>query len=142
MPAPPYPWKKGHQESYSCFVVEVEVAVDLNGVPYSTHKLQDNRDMKTCSTLKAGGMEATSHAFLTEFVRKEAFYQVLVKLSNDPDFKEKLLFGTEDELAQIEGDITSAMMGFVREAVQALAPDAAREALALVRQDPPDEPAT
>jgi len=112
----------------------------MHGVPWSTHKLQDQRDLKTCSTLKAGGLEATSHAFLTEFVRKEAFYQVLVKLSNDPKFKEKLMVGTPEELAQIRAETTSSMVAFVNEAVQALAPDAAREALEMVRQDPPDEP--
>lgn len=111
--APPAPWTKGINTNYTAFVIEVHVCKDELGNVHSARKLQDELDESTVQTLgNAGGMEEGSFGLLVEATRQEAMLQVLIKLSNDPEFKVKLLNQTniaDDLLAQVTDDTLKLM---------------------------------
>lgn len=138
MPSPKYPWKKGKHDEYTCFVVEVEVAVDQAGVPWSAHRLQDQQDHDLTRDMPSGGLEYVAYALVQEAVKREALLQVLLKVSNDSEFKGNLLNSQETPAALVE-EVTVAMMEVIKSATRELAPAAARAALDMVRLDPPTE---
>jgi len=74
-------------------------------------------------------MEEGAWALLTETVRIEAMLQLLVKLSNDPKFQEKMVSAdpapdelieqlSEDTLEQITRSLVEMAPGIAREAIQ------------------------
>jgi|GEM_PF-2372679 len=135
--APSYPWTKGKQAEYTCFVIEIEVAVDQNGTPWSNHKLQSQEDMDLTMEMDKSGQEHVAHALLMEAVKREALLEVLLKLSNDAEFKERVLDPAPDAQEKLVSEVSTAMMRVVNRVTAVLAPDAARAALDMVRQDPP-----
>ena len=95
--APPYPWLKGAGNEYTAFVIEVHICRDAGGHVHSARKLQDEKDEEAVQSLgNAGGMEEGAFGLCVEALRQEAMLQVLVQVSNDEEFKSRLL--TEDEL--------------------------------------------
>lgn len=139
MPAPPYPWKKGKHESYSCFVIEVEVAVDQFGHMWSNHKLQSQDDHDLTREMPSGGMEYVAHSLLCEMVKREAILEVLMRLGNDPEFKGRILDSAPEAQDRLLSDVTAAMLEVIQKATGQIGPEAARAALDMVRRDSPDE---
>ena len=93
---PPTPWKKGANPEYTAFVMEVHVCRDAEGNVHSARKLQDEEDESAVQTLgNSQGMEEGSFGLLIEATRQEAMLQALLKVSNDEEFKEKLLSDTD-----------------------------------------------
>lgn len=137
MPAPPYPWKKGQHADYTCFVVEVEIAVDSYGTSWSNHKLQSQDDHDLVSAMKSGGMEHVAHALMSEAVKREAILEVLLKVSNDPEFQERVLDGALEAQEALVEQTSAAIIEMFRRVAHELAPEAARAALNMVRDDPP-----
>lgn len=105
---PPTPWTKGANPEYTAFVIEVHVCRDAAGNVHSARKLQDDQDEVAVQALgNSQGMEEGSFGLLIEAARQEAMLQVLVKVSNDEEFKEKLLSEngiTEDLREQVTQD--------------------------------------
>lgn len=139
MPAPPYPWEKGQHSDYQAFVVEVEIAVDQYGVPWSNHKLQDQRDHEITSTMKSGGMEHVAHALINEAVKREALLEVLIRMSNDPEFQGRIQDEASEAQSDLEQEVAGAIVEVFRRAAHELAPEAARAALNVVRSTPSNE---
>jgi len=138
MPAPPYPWTKGKQAEYTCFVIEVEVAVDQHGVPWSNHALQSPEDMALTMEMDKSGQEYVAHALLMEAVKREVLLEILLRLSNDAEFKGRILDSAREAQEELVSEVSTAMMRVVNRVVAEVAPDAARAALDMVRQDPPE----
>jgi hypothetical protein len=131
--APPTPWTKGVNPDYTAFVIEVHVCRDAQGNVHSARKLQDEEDEATVQNLgNAGGMEEGSFGLLVEAARQEAMLQVLIKFSNDEEFKEKLLSGgviADDLLAQVSDDTLKLMWA----TLSRVGPSIVRETLEQVR---------
>lgn len=139
MAAPPYPWLKGQHAEYTAFVVEVEIAVDQFGVPWSNHKLQDQTDYDLTSKMKSGGMEHVAHALVSEAVKREALLEVLMKLSNNPEFQERIYDTAPEAQELLVKEASAAIIEVFKRAAGELAPAAARAALDMVRSEPPEE---
>lgn len=135
MPSPPYPWLKGKHDDYTAFVVEVEIAVDQYGVPWSNHKLQNQSDHDITSQMKSGGMEHVAHALVSEAVKREALLEVLIRLSNDPEFKGRLQDPAPEAQENLVNEASAAIIEVFRRAAGELAPEAARAALAMIRSE-------
>lgn len=81
---PAFPWQKGDQGSYAALVIEVHVCKDESGRVFSMHKLQDTKDRETALSWTSGGQEQVAFALLTETMRREALFGLLVRMTKDP----------------------------------------------------------
>jgi hypothetical protein len=127
------PWKKGVHSDYTAFVIEVHVRRDREGNVASYRRLQGPEDQRTSETMEGShGMVEGSWALLTESARSELMLQLLVKLSNDPEFKQKLASeGDIDEglLRSLSKDTLEQLQKGLKE----LLPHLTREAAETVR---------
>lgn len=127
------PWEKGVHADYTAFVMEVHVRRSRDGGVTSYRCLQGPEDQKATEKMEGShGMAEGSWALLTESARAEIMLQLLVKLSNDPEFKRKLVSGDEiDEglLRSLSKDTLQQMQRGLDE----LLPHLTREAVATVR---------
>lgn len=129
----PAPWTKGVHPGYSAFVVEVHVRKDESGDLRSFRRLQDERDEHTLEKMSpTGGLMEGSWALLTEALRAEAMLQLLVKISNDAEFKAKMEAGDADVDDLIE-NLSNDTLEQVKRGLDELVPRVAREAIHRVR---------
>lgn len=131
--SPPTPWKKGVNPDYTAFVIEVHVCRDVEGNVHSARKLQDPEDEAAVQTLgNSQGMEEGSFGLLIEAARQETMLQVLVKLSNDEEFKEKLL--SENEITDdLREQATQDTLKLLWATLSRVGPSIVRETLDQVR---------
>lgn len=127
------PWKKGVHPDHTAFVMEVHVRRDKDGQVSSYRCLQGPEDQAATEKMEGShGMAEGSWALLTEAARSEIMLQLLVKLSNDPEFKEKMAStGEIDEglLRSLSKDTLEQM----QKGLDELLPHLAREAVETVR---------
>jgi len=129
----PAPWPKGIHADYSAFVLEIHVRRDKSGDLHSARQLQDECDERTTEHMgSTGGMEEGALALLTEALRAEAMLQLLVKISNDAEFKEKVASEDVDMLDLIE-NLSKDTLEQVRRELDKFAPRVAEEAIHRVR---------
>jgi hypothetical protein len=130
---PPYPWHKGANSDYTAFVIEVHICRDAAGHVHSARKLQDDKDEEAVQSLgNAGGMEEGAFGLSVEALRQEAMLQVLVQVSNDEEFKDRLLSGNEippDLLEKVAEDTLKLMWA----TMSRVGPSIVRETLETVR---------
>jgi hypothetical protein len=124
------PWGKGVHRDYTAFVMEVHVRKDTAGNLTSYRCLQGAEDYEAAAHMGGShGMSEGSWALLTEAARAELLLQLLVKISNDAEFTEKLtargkidegLFRSlsKDTLAQIVKGLDELLPHLAREAVE------------------------
>jgi len=129
----PPPWPKGAHDDYAAFVIEVHVRRDDGGAMRSASGLQDDADQAVAAEMgSSGGMEEGAWALLSEAARAEAMLQLLVKLSNDAEFKAKITDDpalSDDLIENLSKDTLEQM----RRGLEALLPVMARESLQIVR---------
>lgn len=90
----PLPWSKGRHPDYDAFVIEIHVRKGHDGSLQSFRILQDQGDESVAQDFgPSGGLEEGALALLTEAAKAEIMLQTLVRMSNDPDFQEKLKTG-------------------------------------------------
>lgn len=75
-----------------------------------------------------GGLEEGSLALLTESARTEMMLQMIVNISNEPEFKEKLV-GAETAPQDLIEKLTANTLKQMNQALEKMAPDLAREAV-------------
>lgn len=126
-------WPNGQHENYDAFVIEVGVRRDHDGKLQSYKRLRSDADWETTQKLgPGGGLEEGSWALLTEAARTEAMLQLLVKLSNDPEFKRKITAAEsapEDLIEKLAADTLEITHRVLKEIVS----DVARETIQQVR---------
>lgn len=127
------PWSKGAHPSYTAFVIEVHVRRDQSGGVRSFRRLQGPEDEDAASALPGtGGMQEGAWALLTEAARTEAMLQLLVKLSNDAEFKQKIT-----ESGNVDPDLLENLVKDTLEQIQRgldeILPRVARETVSTVR---------
>lgn len=129
----PVPWSKGIHPTYSAFVLEIHIRKDEKGDIRTGRRLQDVQDEAVTNSMgTTGGMEEGAWALLAEAVRTEATLQLVVKLSNDPEFKEKIE-SKDVNLDELIGNLSKDTLEQVQRSLDALVPALARETLHLVR---------
>ena len=77
-------------------------------------------------------MEEGSWALLTESARTEMMLQIIVDLSNDPEFKEKLT-GAETAPEEMIEKLAANTLQLMAQALEKMVPELAREAVEQVR---------
>jgi hypothetical protein len=113
--------------------MEVHVRRDRSGNVASYRCLQSTEDQKTVETLEGShGMPEGSWALLTESARSEIMLQLLVKLSNDSEFQEKLVSGDGPDEELLEG-LTKDVLEHMQKGLRELLPHLTREAVETVR---------
>jgi len=129
----PTQWTKGTHEDYSAFVLEVHVCKDKTGALRTRRSLQDGVDHAVVESFgSSGGLEEGAMALLMEAARAEAMLQLLVKLSNDSEFKEKIAgdAGPDDELIE---KLSKDTLEQLRRGLETVVPSLAQETVHLVR---------
>lgn len=129
---PKTPWKKGTHKDHSTLVVEVHVARDALGQVYSNHTLQDQTDHVTAMSWPGGGQEQIAFAMLVEAVRREAIVEMLLCMSQDPQFTQKVSEG----LDEVVREMTAKLKAQLTHALDNLGEDAVREALSRIVSTP------
>lgn len=109
---PERPWKKGKNETYTCFNVTVRVA-ETQGNVFSDHELESQEDHQISSELSSGGLRQAAYALLTEALRKEALYTVLLKLQDSPTYLELYLKSDSDSKLKMESELGNAIAHYV-----------------------------
>lgn len=126
---PPFPWKKGTQESYASLVVEVLVCKDEHGRVFSMHRLQDALDRDTAMSWTTGGQEQVAFALITETVRREALFGLLVRMTQDPLLPVRFKAMSDNEKQTFIQQMASQLRAQVSAVVDKLADAAMEEAL-------------
>lgn len=129
---PPMPWKKGIHEDYKCFVLEVRVCCGPNGDVWSVHDVQSPEDGEVTKTLDSFGQNQMAHALLTEALRREAFWQVLLELEGDKSFVEKYKNLDESGQELVVKKLTNSCRYVVNKASERMMPNVVKEILTMV----------
>lgn len=126
------PWTKGVHHDHTAFVMEVHVRKDDNGNLTSYRCLQDAEDHQIVEKMEGShGMSEGSWALLTEATRAELLLQLLVKMSNDSEFKRKLASDPDiDE--NLLRNLSNATLEQMKKGLDELLPHLTREALEAV----------
>ncbi len=132
--APSYPWKKGKQEDYTCFVLEVEVCQDKEGDLWCHHGPQSSEDEAIAKGMKSGGLEQAAHALVAEAIKRESLLQLLVRMTNDPAIVAKIQKNIPKEMEDLSEEIVRDMLRTFQEALGKLGPPSAQAALSSIRQ--------
>jgi hypothetical protein len=125
-------WNKGQHPDHDLFVIEVLVRKEHTGTLACRRRLQSELDERVASSFPSGGLAEGGWALITEAARTEATLQLLVKLSNDPFFQEKLLEGTELSEELIE-KITRDTSDLIQRELREILPQVTREVATTIR---------
>jgi len=137
---PPLPWSKGTHEDHAVAVIEVLVCQSKPGAVFSAHTVQGPEDQAVLMTWPSGGQRQVAHALLVEALRREAVVGLLVKMTKDPEYLERLQgMGADQEDAELEL-LARAMLETAGKASHTIAKDIIREAVAGFQAIRSDEP--
>jgi len=125
---PKFPWVKGAQPDYRAFILRVGVCQDNDKNVWSYSDLEDEMDKQTCNSLPSYGVEQIAFGLLCEAVRREAYLQILMRLSNDNDYLAKYNSPEADEMRQ---ELTAALAKSLHGSIDRMAADAAGEVLSM-----------
>lgn len=101
---PQRPWKKGDQGDYTSFNITVRVAETQENV-FSDHELESQEDHLIAKELRSGGLRQSAYALMTESIRKEILYTILVKLQDSPEHLKKYFESTPATKLQLESEM-------------------------------------
>lgn len=91
--SPPKPWLPGKHPTYTSYRLVVNVCEDEHGRVWSDHTFYTEEDAEVAGGTRNGGVEQIAHALLVEALRREAFVDILVRVSKTPGL-----------LSQLQGD--------------------------------------
>jgi hypothetical protein len=126
---PKFPWVKGVQPDYRSFIVRVGVAQTNDNNVWSYSDLEDDRDVETCGSLPSRGVEQIAFGLLCEAIRREAYLQVLLRLTSDKDYVSKFDAASPDEKQKMLGALADSTSGSIKASVDRMATDACHEVL-------------
>lgn len=131
---PKFPWVKGVQPDYRSIAVRVAICQDNDRNVWSYSDLEDEQDQQTASTMESRGVEQIAFGLLCEAIRREAYLQVLVRLTDDEKYMVK--YGTSDEATatKMRLELAESLKAGLKGSVDMLALDAATEILAMLAE--------
>lgn len=127
---PQFPWKKGHQEDYSCFSVEVQICQSVSGEVWSLHDFSTPEDGLTASKLHTEGQEQIVFGLFTEAIRREAFLEALIKESQKGDFLSR--FSNIETREEAKKDLEETVLQVSQNWVEKLTKGAVEEILTML----------
>ena len=129
---PPRPWKKGKQEDYSAFTLEVQVCGDSTGRVWSYHEYQSPADEEAALGFPFGGAQQVAYALLTEAYRREVFVDALVELTKNPLLLQAYQDGDSESRKQLEDRLAEASREVMQRTLARMGSDVPREILAML----------
>lgn len=131
---PKFPWIKGVQPDYRSIAVRVAICQDNDHNVWSYSDLEDEQDQQTVATMEGRGVEQVAFGLLCEAIRREAYLQVLVRLTNDEKYMVK--YGTSDEatVKEMQRELAESLKSGLKKSVDMMAHDAAVEILAMLAE--------
>lgn len=131
---PKFPWVKGVQPTYRSIALRVAICQDNNRNVWSYSDLEDEQDQQTVTTMPSRGVEQIAFGLLCEAVRREAYLQVLVRLTQDEQYMAKYT-NADDETAKVMRlELTERLKDNLKKSVDLMAEDAAAEILAMLSE--------
>lgn len=130
---PPFPWKKGHNEDYSCFSLEVKVCQDKTGKVWSVHDFASQEDREIASSIYTEGLEQIVYSLFLEAVRREAFLEALIKESQKEGFFDRCRNPETKEEAQEE--LSESVLKVSKNLIDSLAEGAVLEIMSMLTND-------
>jgi len=131
---PEKPWIKGVNAKYAMFRLEVDICVTSDQEVFSEQRPQEKMDMDTMSSLYSYGEQQTIFGLLTETLRRETFFEILIRLSDNPKFLQEYLEQDEESRAITEGTIAEDVIELLSRTIEKMAPDVARSILKMMDQ--------
>jgi hypothetical protein len=132
---PEFPWIKGVQPDYRAFIIRVGVCQDNDTNVWSHSDLEDETDAHAAESLPSHGVEQIAFGLLCEAIRREAYLQVLMRLTKDNDYLDKLAMATPESRKAIMQELQAATKGSLKNSVDRMA-EAACEEITLMLSDP------
>ncbi|OHD24508.1 MAG: hypothetical protein A2Y38_07225 [Spirochaetes bacterium GWB1_59_5] len=120
--SPPKPWTPGRHPTYTAYTLVVHVCEDEHGRVWSDHEFFTEGDALVAAGTRNGGVEQVAHALLTEALRREAFVDLLVKVSHDPALLGRLQQPAQREAmaTEIEGVVARVITQVLPKALPGL----------------------
>lgn len=106
-------------------VVEVHIRRDPAGRIHSNHTLRGESDQAIAMSWPGGGQEQIAFALLVEAIRREAIVEVLLCMSQDPQFIPRMSEGLEDLTREMTGKLKAQLA----HTLEHLSEDVIRDAL-------------
>lgn len=131
---PETPWLQGINQEYAMFRLEVDICVTRDQEVYSIHRPQGQVDMDTMKSLYSYGEQQTIFGLLTETLRRETFFEILLRMSDDPNFMESYIKQDEEGKSVIENEVSEDVIELIYRTVEKMAPDVARDVLTMMDQ--------
>lgn len=129
---PKFPWVKGVQPDYRSFIVRVGVCQDNDHSVWSYSDLEDETDRQTCDSLPSRGVEQIAFGLLCEAIRREAYMQILMRLTADNQFVDKFAaMSPEDKKSALDA-LSGSTAASLKASVDRMASDACAEVLAML----------
>lgn len=114
-------------------LVQIEVTREGDGI-YSDHTIVSGA--KAALTWPGAGMPQVSMAMLTETVRHEMKHQIILRMSNDPEYRAKVQGGIgaipEDEAAEMAHEAADAALNWLVNNTRQMAAEVALQTLRTV----------
>lgn len=123
---PPLPWTPGVHADHSVVRLVMEIVRLDNGQVFSRMTPASDGDNNLLLQWPGHGLEQVGFATLVEAVRREARTSVLVRLSNDPEFRGSVFSGHGIEFAD---DLASVVETVISKNLARLSRDAVIEVL-------------
>lgn len=129
---PQFPWVKGVQPDYRAFIIRVGVCQDTDHNVWSYSDLEDQTDHLTCDTLPSRGVEQIAFGLLCEAIRREAYLQILVRLTADNELVDKYGAMSPEERKGLLDTLSASTAASLKGSVDRMATDACAEVLAML----------
>jgi len=129
---PKFPWVKGIQPDYRSFVVRVGVCQDNHNNVWSYSDLEDQTDMQTCDTLPSRGVEQIAFGLLCEAIRREAYLQILMRLTADNNFVDNFMSMSDDDKKSALDALSASTVASLKSSVDRMSADACHEILMML----------
>lgn len=129
---PKFPWVKGVQPDYRSFIVRLGICQDNDNSVWSYSDLEDETDRQTCDSLPSHGVEQIAFGLLCEAVRREAYLQILLRLTADNNFVDKFMSMSPEERKATLDSLAASTAASLKGSVDRMASDACAEVLAML----------
>lgn len=129
---PKFPWVKGVQPDYRSFIIRLGVCQDNDNNVWSYSDLEDETDRQTCDSLPSHGVEQIAFGLLCEAVRREAYLQILLRLTADNNFVDNFMAMSPEERKATLDSLASSTAASLKGSVDRMASDACAEVLAML----------
>lgn len=133
MSSPPkFPWVKGVQPDYRSFIVRVGIAQTNDNSVWSYSDLEDKQDAHTCESLPSRGVEQIAFGLLCEAIRREAYLQVLLRLTSDNEYVDKFSSASPEEKQEMLSSLAHSATASLKASVDRMTADACHEVLVML----------